>query len=228
MATDQSTISDINLISSFLSDPQITDLTRQPNAECIVVCASAVLHGAETIFRGLENGSLHARTLVLVGGIGHSTQLMRDAVSRHPKYHALADSTKSLPEARILELILERWFDVERIKGKGCHVLVEDRSTNCGANASETRKVLEQAAVMPSTVMINQDPTMARRTRASFVRVYEDLEHRPTFLSCPVFVPTMQESESDGGMEYANSDVPTEQLWEPSRFLDLILGRFQD
>jgi uncharacterized SAM-binding protein YcdF (DUF218 family) len=122
-----------------------------------------------------------------------------------------------------LEKIVERYFDVSSITSKGCKILIEDKSTNCGANASQSRKVLEAAGVRTfKTVIIIQDPTMALRTVASFEKTYADLEVPPQLLSCPIFVPEMQVTDSE--LKYSVSHVPGTELWENGRFFDLIMG----
>lgn len=223
LTANAGTASDINLLSRFLAHEQIKDLSAHAPVDCIVICASAVFYQAEILFHVLSARPDLAKTIVLCGGIGHSTPLIYDAVAKSTKYHALADEVVGLPEARVLEKILKRYFDVCAITSKGCKILVEDKSTNCGANASQSRKVLEVAGVPTArTVIIMQDPTMALRTVASFEKTYADLEVPPKFLSCPKLVPEMQVSGSE--LKYSVTDVPGTELWETGRFFDLIMG----
>jgi uncharacterized SAM-binding protein YcdF (DUF218 family) len=127
-----------------------------------------------------------------------------------------------------LEKILYRFFDVSAITSAGCKALIEDKSTNCAANAVESRKVIEDAGIpVPKTCVVVQDPTMALRTWVSFQKAYEDLLFPPTFLSCPVFVPVMEPSSDIGGepsLRYAVPDVSASELWEKERFFGLIMG----
>lgn len=107
-------------------------------------------------------------------------------------------------------------------------MLVEDQSTNCGANAVETRKVLEKAGITDiKTCVIVQDPTMSLRTVASFEKVYEDLpkDLRPQFSACPIFVPAVQ--MRDGRVEYVLDDAADhrkEDLWDMKRLCGLLVG----
>jgi uncharacterized SAM-binding protein YcdF (DUF218 family) len=216
-------VSDINTLSHFLSHPQITSLSSCDAVDCIVICASAVLHTATILFSSLEDRPELTKTLVLCGGIGHSTSLICDAVARHERYRSIRDEVKGLPEARVLEMIMEKFFDVERIKSRGCRILVEDKSTNCGANASESRKLLEKSGVTtPRTCIIIQDPTMALRTIASFEKSFTNVSNSPKFVSCPVFVPKVRKAGSK--VEYDVENVNSEELWEMDRFIDLIIG----
>jgi uncharacterized SAM-binding protein YcdF (DUF218 family) len=212
------TVADINLISEFLSDNQ-QDLSP---VDCIVICASAVLHSAEVLFDTLQHQSL-TKALVLCGGIGHSTQLLYDAVKTHPIFSRIADEIQDLPEAKVLERILDEFYDRSLITKEGCRILLESKSTNCGQNASFCRKVLDGAGFQaPRTCIVIQDPTMMLRTKASFQKVYEDVQSPVSIVSCPVFVPRMQLSQ-DGALEYYPISK-TSELWSKDRFLELIMG----
>ncbi|KAF2159759.1 hypothetical protein M409DRAFT_70812 [Zasmidium cellare ATCC 36951] len=212
----------VNTISRFLANEQISDLHTCPPVDCIVICVSALVFQGERLFRALETRPSLAKSLVLVGGIGHSTKLLYEAIGRHDKYKYLRDDIEGLPEARVMETILKRHFDLKKIQFEGCQILIEDKSTNCGSNAIETRKVLEDANVpSPASVLLIQDPTMSLRSPASFQKTYEDHVNPPRFLCCPFFVPTVLSSPS--GLQFAN-DIPHDWLWSTDRFLELILG----
>ncbi|KAJ6029541.1 hypothetical protein N7444_012528 [Penicillium canescens] len=212
------TVADINLVSEFLSDNQ-QDLSP---VDCIVICASAVLHSAEVLFNTLQHQSL-TKALVLCGGIGHSTQLLYDAVKAHPIFSRIADEIQDLPEAEVLERILDEFYDRSLIAKEGCRILLESKSTNCGQNASFCRKVLDDAGFQaPKTCIVIQDPTMMLRTKASFEKAYEDVQSPVSIVSCPIFVPRMQLSQ-DGALEYCPIST-TSELWSQDRFLELIMG----
>ncbi|OQO10180.1 hypothetical protein B0A48_04537 [Cryoendolithus antarcticus] len=218
----------INTISTFISHDELPGIDI-PKSSTLVFCVPSILSQATYIFRTLERDPTLIDTLVLVGGIGHATSYIYDAVARHPEYQVLARHIDGLPEARVLELILRRFFDVTAITSAGCQILIEDQSTNCGANAVETKALLEREGVrIGERVVVVQDPTMCRRTVASFEKLYEELPQgeRPTFVSFPVVVPTVE--VVDGKLEYAalpaGSGVKVEELWEKQRFYELLVG----
>ncbi|KAL1585137.1 hypothetical protein WHR41_06532 [Cladosporium halotolerans] len=219
---------DINIVSHFLAFEQIKNIQTHNPVDCIVICASSVLYQASHVFSALEKRPSLAKNLVLVGGIGHSTSLIYEAVERHPTFHAIKDHVTGLPEAQVLLQILERFFDLDGIENNGCRVLIEDRSTNCGANAVETRKVLEGVRIPdPGSCIFVQDPTMSLRTLASFEKAYGDLpvDKRPRFSACPVIVPRMRmEGEQ---LEYVldeSREIRKEDMWETKRFCELLVG----
>ncbi|CZR66084.1 related to DUF218 domain protein [Phialocephala subalpina] len=238
--------SDINLLSEFLAHEQVNDLASHPPVDCITICASAVLYQTARLFQILERHPDLTKSLVLCGGIGHSTPLIYQAVSRHPTYHAVASDIEGLPEARVLEKILTSFFDLKKITSRGCRILVEDQSTNCGANASKTKELLEKTDIeTPKSMIIVQDPTMALRTIASFQKTYEGIDIE--IKSAPIFIPLLRDERSDWpmrwdmdamGIEHQNipqiprhSDMQVgrphleaRELWEKERFFDLITG----
>lgn len=221
---------DINTLATFLAHNQIHTLQTCSPVDCIIICASAVLHQASYVFQALQDRPSLAKTLVLVGGIGHSTNLIYDAVARHPAYHKLNDEgdVVGLPEADVLRLILSNFLNMPTLENGGPKILVENRSTNCGANAVETRKMLDGAGITgPLSCIIVQDPTMSLRTIASFEKAYEDVpsEERPRFEACPVFVPKTR--MEDGQLEYvldSQSGLRAEDLWEKQRLCELLVG----
>ncbi|KZF23019.1 hypothetical protein L228DRAFT_261124 [Xylona heveae TC161] len=271
----------VNTVSSFLAFEQVhssSDLehiwqsasaerqhsaaSELPPTDVIVLCASAVLSTAETVFSTLAkchslreqevSQNKHRIVLVLCGGLGHSTELMHQAVAAHPKYGVLAKKLSGQPEARILQAIGEKYFwlningvqseDVTAFMAKdqlpSFSILIEDKSTNCGANAARTREVLETHGIYsPRSIVVSQDPTMCRRTIASFERVYSDkIGDGPRLFSWPTFVPTVAtDREMEGRTDHDISSflcydilrmgqVDPDGLWTITRFLDLIMG----
>lgn len=248
METQDSVPTYINTLAKFLAcnqipnllDPQLptTTTTTTTAIDCIVLCGSAILYCAETVFSALESRPDLCNVLVICGGIGHSTPLLYEAIAAHPRYASLLPEVEGGPESRALHAIFRRFYDVEKIeKGqsnglKGCTVLVEDRSTNCGDNAVQTRKILEAngygGTAAPKTMVIVQDPTMARRTVAAFQKTYEDAgEAQPTFWSCPTFVPVMERGRDRDSLRFSTAHDPgvaRSGIWSVSRFLGLIMG----
>jgi uncharacterized SAM-binding protein YcdF (DUF218 family) len=218
---------DVNLLANFLAHAEVpleSLQTREP-VDCIVICASSVLSQASRLFRAMEIRPSLTRTLVLVGGIGHSTSHIYDAVARHPRYNTIHAQISGLPEAQVLQEILDRFFSLPAVEAGGPRVLVEDQSTNCGANAVKTRKVLDEAGVTDiRTCVVVQDPTMSLRTKASFEKAFEDLTLLH-FLACPIVGPEVHVVNEK--LEYLldpADDLRAEDLWGMKRLCELLVG----
>ncbi|KAL5045770.1 hypothetical protein BDW71DRAFT_74775 [Aspergillus fruticulosus] len=228
VAASPETVADINLLAGYLSNPQLQleDLPSSPPVDCIVICASMVLHQAEALFHTLQDHPSLTKALILCGGIGHSTRYMYEAVAQHSRFSPIGNSIQCLPEARVLERTLDTFFDRAAITSQGCRILIEDQSTNCGENALFCRRVLDDAGLQnPRCCVVIQDPTMMRRTVASFRKAYEEQTEMPLFLSCPVLVPGVERSEGpEGNLRYWQMAASGVKLWPLRRFISLILG----
>ncbi|EKJ71331.1 hypothetical protein NXS19_001723 [Fusarium pseudograminearum] len=218
----------------------------------VVLCPSAVLLTTETAFSMVkeliettQSGSI---VLVLCGGIGHSTQLMHDAISRHPRYSRISDRLRTLPEARMLEAIAEQFWQLRVDSGTQASmetatrerltILVEDTSTNCALNAVNTRKLLDaNGYTSPHSIVVAQDPTMCRRTVAAFEQVYANkADETPVLRSWPTFVPKVlltdsPSPENTGGLtsllsyDFSDSeDNRKTDLWGMDRLMSLLVG----
>ena len=96
-------------------------------------------------------------TLVLVGGEGHTTDVLRDL---------LGDDSGSA-EADLMAAYLRREHGIE-------DALLERRSSNCGENVVLARDLVSAAGLAPASVALVQDPTMQRRMDAVFRLVWPD------------------------------------------------------
>jgi hypothetical protein len=218
---------DVDVISTFLSHEEVrldSPTGKPQHYDAVVLCVSAIFHCAETLFQAIQQrGSTLTPTLILCGGIGHSTPHLYTAVAQNPRYAHLAERINGLPEAQVMEKILSTCYPTDNDKNSGVKVLIEDQSTNCGANATETKKLLRKhgLSVVGGRVLIIQDPTMSLRTKMSFGKAFEDDE--VVFEACPTFVPKV--IEVDGRLRFDESGGITEEhLWDMDRFLGLILG----
>lgn len=172
---------------------------------------------------------------------------MHDAVRRHPVYKEIAAQVQGQPEARILQAIGERFFNIqvkdmnnsnEQAQQRGLVVLVEDASTNCALNAQKSREVLDaHGFTSPSSIVVAQDPTMCRRTVAAFQQVYAyNTETQPQFASWPTFVPYVRVKEVQpkrGNVDIMShlevtapgtKDKSSDGLWSIDRFISLLVG----
>jgi uncharacterized SAM-binding protein YcdF (DUF218 family) len=96
-------------------------------------------------------------TLVLVGGEGHTTDVLR----------SLVGDRSNATEADLMAAYLRREHGV-----KGA--FLERRSSNCGDNVVLARDLVRAHQIPARTVALTQDPTMQRRMDAVFRLVWSD------------------------------------------------------
>ncbi|NOU35508.1 MAG: YdcF family protein [Kiritimatiellaceae bacterium] len=211
-------IDDLNCVIRFLARQDLTELTsaelfarrgiRQVD-RLILLGGITSPDFAEITAEAFHNG--FAAGLMVVGGIGHSTQNLRDNIARHPRYGKVP--TVGRPEADMLFDILTTFLGVppERI-------LVERQSTNCGNNATFALEVARKENAVPRTAVILQDPTMERRTCEAFLRGWET---EPTTFDCvaPV-IPLL--TVQNGAIAFEN---PVHAgYYKMDGFLKLVMG----
>ncbi|MES4614605.1 MAG: YdcF family protein [Ewingella sp.] len=209
-----SRLADINALAQFLAFDQTegaspSELARF-HAPLLILLGNAILPVAEGAFAALASGAVSK--ILIAGGIGHSTELLYQAVKNHPRYASIA--TKGRSEAEILQDIAINFFAIEPAK-----LLLETLSTNCGDNATQARRVLDLAGDGSSRIILTQDPLMQRRTDASFRKVWQD---RPEveFINWPTFVPQLDKLAE----ELQHAGETQHSLWSWPRFASLLLG----
>ncbi|KEF63798.1 uncharacterized protein A1O9_01776 [Exophiala aquamarina CBS 119918] len=221
----QATVSDVCQISRFLSCPQITSLKSCPPVDVLVLCMNAILPIVEEVFSAIESRPNLTKTLVLSGGIGHSTPYLYEAI-RKSKYSSIFPKIIGLPEAQVIVHMIKDFYPrlSELFESNAVNLIVEDKSTNCGSNAIETRRVLELANVPSRSFIIVQDPTMSIRTVASFKHAYAESILPVLFSGCPTFIPILAIEESSQSVLFSVPGINSLDLWDVPRFLDLLMG----
>lgn len=209
-----SLLADINSLAQFLAYDQTDNVSpaglKRYQAPLLILLGNAILPVAERAFTALASGAVNK--VLIAGGIGHSTELLYQAIKDHPRYASIATEGRS--EAEILHDIAVAFFAIEPEK-----LLLEIASTNCGDNATQARRVLDLANDRSSRIILTQDPLMQRRTDASFRKVWQD---RPEveFINWPTFVPQLDKLA--GGLQYRGEQQ--QSLWSWPRFASLLLG----
>lgn len=177
--------------------------------DLVILAGNAVI---PTIEAACQTALSQRTPLLISGGIGHSTAFLYAALAQHSRYHAIASEGRS--EAAILAEIAADYWHIPQTQ-----LLVEAHSTNCGENARFSREMLLRAGLKAERVRVVQDPTMQRRTMATFARVCRDDPASPRWLSAPGFTPRLRNSET--GLVFCE---PSEGLWPVARYLSLLLG----
>ncbi|GAA3562003.1 YdcF family protein [Kribbella ginsengisoli] len=186
---------ELTLIAGYLAR---RDVAEPVDADLLVLMGSAVLESVEVAARVWLDGLVPR--IVVSGGIGHSTQ------------HLLAKVGQEVlrPESHIFSDLLTGAYGVPADV-----IEVEERSTNCGENAEFTRPFVDRA----QRILLVQDPTMQRRTHASFVRSFRDLPGTQLISFAPV-IPAITPY---GVAAAAGGPV----IWERERFASLVLGEIR-
>ncbi|QNE21467.1 YdcF family protein [Kribbella qitaiheensis] len=176
---------DLRTLGRYLARRDIDELGRK--VDLLVLMGSAVLESVE-----VTASAFHQKVterILISGGIGHSTRYLIEAIELRGLGQV---DTAGRPESHIFrDLLIGRGVSPAAIE-------VEDRSTNCGENAEFSRQLVQTA----TSLLLIQDPTMQRRTHASFERAFPGTE----LISFAPVIP-------DG--------------WSGRRFVSLVLGEIR-
>lgn len=198
----------INRVGQWLAQDDFNGGEAFP-ADCVVLAGNAVIPTIDAACRIAQAQNI---PLLITGGIGHSTTFLYAAVAQHPRYNTIRTTGRA--EAAILADIARQFWQIPPEK-----IWLEEKSTNCGENARFSAQIVAQAAERINTAIVVQDPTMQRRTVATFRRVTRDNPDAPRWLSHPGFTPVL--SRQDTGFAFENVQ---EGVWTLERYLSLIAG----
>jgi uncharacterized SAM-binding protein YcdF (DUF218 family) len=183
-------------MSNYLARRDVEQLAEP--VDVLILMGSAVLESVDVTASAWHDGVV--RRILVSGGIGHSTRLLLDKVGEQ----------EPRPESHIFRDLLVKTAAVDPAA-----ITVEDRSTNCGENAEFSRRFVDRAG----SIALVQDPTMQRRTHASFERSFRDLPGTELISFAPV-IPWI-------GPDGVGAGPGRPVIWELERFTSLVLGEIR-
>lgn len=203
------TLEAANLLSIWLGDEAPAQERNAKSAGVIIVAGNGVIPVIESACTLMQHIPV---PVVISGGIGHSTAFLYQAVAQHPRYAGI--KTSGRPEAAIIADIARQCFGIDPAR-----LHCESRSTNCGENAAFTRDTLNHLGLAPQRAILIQDPTMQRRTAATFARVWRDIPGKTDWINAPGVIPQLENSAQ--GAVFSGE---WQGLWSVGRWLSLLTG----
>ena len=200
----------INTLSAFLGRRDVPELTQEAlksaygfsQADVMVLFGGSIIAGGDVLAQAMRNKV--AKTYVIVGGVGHTTQALRDTVQKlYPDI-----PTEGKPEAEIFQAYLQY-----RYKLKADYL--ETGSTHCGNNITNLLALLEDNAIPCENIILCQDATMQLRMCATLRKYRPDLR---------IINFAAYEARLGPDMTYADS-IPG--MWPIERFVSLLLGEIR-
>lgn len=199
-------IDHLNTISHWLA---VNDVNggQELHADVAILAGHAVLPGLIGAFTRLAATDI---PLLLSGGIGHSTELLKTAL------HDVQVNSDASSEAQLLADAALQLSDI-----KAEQLIIEDQSRNCGENAAFSRRLLLTRELAALRIIVIQDPLMQRRTTETFRHEWQRQGQQADFLSWPVFVPQLVLQDEQLVIEGAASQ---QGLWALDRYVSMALG----
>jgi len=199
----------LDRIMQFLARRDVTQSEIfQQKYDLGIVLGSSFYESAELGAKLLEKGKL--KTLMLSGGVGHSTHYLEERLFRDKKVSKVSEYSES-----------EYLYNLIADYDQG-NIFLECESKNCGENAAfsidRIEKLVSESKIdMPKRVLLLQDPALQRRTHATFEHVWKNFPCE--FISFSPLIPKF------------DIERKFESYFSFERALDLLLGeilRLQD
>ena len=173
-------------------------------ADVCVLFGGSILAGGDLFAEAIRKRV--AKTFIIVGGAGHTTQALRDRV--HEEYPQI--ETAGLPEAEVFAHYLREVH--------GCAAdFLETKSTNCGNNITYLLDLIREQGIPCNSIILCQDASMQRRMDAGF-RLHGPKDclviNYAAYKACVT-------ADEEGRLTYAS---PIHGMWDIPRYADLLMG----
>ncbi|MFI5953999.1 YdcF family protein [Cryptosporangium sp. NPDC051539] len=190
----------LNTLVDFCARRDVESLDRLTEpADVAILFGGSILAGGDVFAAAIRRGV--AGKYLIVGGEGHSTDALRDAMRDHLGW----DDVDNRTEAELFDRYLHERHGTRAD-------LLETASTNCGSNIRNALAVLDEAGIPRRRVVLIQDASMQLRMHACLRLHAPDTEivgfaaHRTTF-----------------DRHLAPVDPPR-GLWPTGRYIELLMG----
>lgn len=205
----------LNRLGDFLSKRDIEDLSKAAlikkygieQVDLLILLGGSIAYGCEIAGKAFRDGI--AKQLMIVGGEGHTTSLLRKAISK--KYPNII--TQNRMEANIISDLLYEKYSISKND-----ILVEKESTNCGENASFSLKLAKKKGINPKTVIIMQDSSMQLRMDATYKREWR--ECNTNFIGYAAYRAHV--IMKDGILAFEDNNILG--MWSMEHYITLLLG----
>ena len=162
----------INLLGNFCGKRDIIELTQEQlltnyhiaQADVLVLFGASILCGGDVLAEAMRRHV--AKTYIIVGGAGHTTETLRMNIHR-----AIPTiETANRPEADIFADYLKYQYGL-------APDYIENKSTNCGNNITYLLQLMHENHIAHKSIILCQDASMQRRMEAGLKKhLTEDVQ----------------------------------------------------
>ena len=213
---------DINGLAAFLGPRDVPELTSVAlegclgarQADVMVLFGGSILAGGDVLAEAMRAGV--ARTYVIAGGAGHTTEALRSRVRELCPDVAFADDAS---EADVFAAYLMRRH--------GLAVdLLERASTNCGNNVTYLLDLLAEKGVACESLIVSQDATMQRRMEAGVRREAPGVRvvNFAAYAARVAPRPGVDLATGDAALDDLRIVDPPLGMWDLPRYVTLLMG----
>lgn len=202
-----------NILTSFLGLRDLPKLRRSvlqakygiDRVDVMILFGGTIPFGCEVAAAAWKRGL--ARQLMVVGGIGHTTQFLRNKFkARYPQMETLGKT-----EAEMIADYLSREHGIHDL-------LLETKSTNCGNNVTYALAMLRDSGIAAKAILIMQEPSMQRRMAAVFHKELSD-DSGTLIINYAPYLPHL--TAANGRLSFLRQYWG---LWDIEHYITLLLG----
>ena len=202
---------DINILGQFCGRRDIEYLSAEnlrrrygiEQADVMVLFGGSILCGGDVLAQAMKDRI--ARTYIIVGGVGHTTESLRRRV--HQEYPSI--QTEGLSEAEIFQQYVKQRHGLTAD-------FLECRSTNCGNNITYLLELLGEKEIDFQSIILSQDATMQYRMKACLQKYVSDTVEIINYATYQAKVV-----EESGRLVYASALYG---MWDVDRYVNLLMG----
>lgn len=207
----EDTAKNINILGEFCGKRDVSELTQEQlkdncgitQADVMVLFGGSILCGGDILAQAMKNRV--AKTYVIVGGAGHTTETLR--VKMHKEFPEI--ETAGLPEAQVFAGYLKYQYGLEAD-------FLECESTNCGNNITYLLELLKKHGISFQSIILSQDATMQRRMEAGLRKYVKD---EVQIINYAVYAAKV--TEKNHALTY---EEKIWGMWDMERYVSLLLG----
>lgn len=203
-----------NRLIDYLSVRDIPELTKDnvmskwniENVDMIMMFGGTISGAFPIVAKAYHKGV--SKKILLSGGGGHTTAYLREELNA--RYENFVQDKES--EAEIMQHYLKHFHHIN-------DVIIENTSTNCGNNITNSLSILESLNLIPETVVVVHDSTMIRRMDATLKKYNSNIK---TIRYAPYIQHLTIKNNN-----LAYKEKPMLGMWEIEHYITLILGEIQ-
>ncbi|OUM58020.1 hypothetical protein PIROE2DRAFT_16815 [Piromyces sp. E2] len=169
----------------------------------MVLFGGSIIAGGDVLAKAIKDQV--AKTYIIVGGAGHTTETLRQKV--HKEYPEI--KTAGLSEAEIFQQYIKINYNCEAN-------YLETESTNCGNNITYLLDLIKAKNITCHSIILCQDATMQNRMEA---KLRKDMSHALTIINYASYAAVV---------EYTNENLhfstSIHGMWDMERYVNLLMG----
>ncbi len=206
--SEQRNLKDWNQLLNFLAAPEEGNF-EELTAPTLILAGNCLPILADKAAQMYLNGQVDQ--LFLVGGVGHATRILYENFEKQGFHFE-----DGMSESEICRQYLKEVYD---LPDKA--FLIESKSTNSGENATFSLEILHSLGAVPEKILLMNDPTLQRRTRATFEKVWQN--EQTIFANAVPFVPEILHFSE----EIIFTAKELNHQWPKEYFHALVLGEME-